>query len=611
MCGIAGWISRERMDGDRSALLRALAHRGPDASGSQELSGEQWSATLLHTRLAINDLTDAGNQPLRNEDGSLLLIFNGEIYNSPELRHRCEQRGHRFASDSDGEVILHLWEDHEEGALQMLNGIFAIALLDVERGELTLARDPVGVKPLFWASNRTALWFASELRALETAGAPVGSPDPVALAQFLTFLWIPDPRTPFTGAHSLRPGELLQWKDGSVTNRVWCNLLREAAAQPDIEPAEARAEIGERVREAVRRQLLSDVPIGIMASGGLDSSLIWWAAADHLDRAYTIDWSSSPSSEGYHEDTAAVRVLEQHFDLPVTYIPGDDVDVEALPPSGDLFADPAVDLCRLIARKAHTDGTKVLLSGQGGDELFAGYRRQVLGPLAARLPGGAVGAVLAKAVTSVGSSHVRTEYLHRLLLASSQSHPLSSYMVLCSYSTARDRANALDCTEGEVGDAIVWDRHRSVFDDTPTTWPLLRRFRAVDVAVYMPGLGLAYADRAGMQHSVEVRVPWLDLELVRWALRLPRSVLVKGRIGKWLTRQLGLEVLPPATVARPKRGFGAPIEKLSHVDAAAVHRSFRQGRYFQTANILHKRWRAQQSMSVTLRQSPANARPPS
>lgn len=588
MCGIAGWIGVGDRGNERAPVLDALRHRGPDASGADHPSGDGWSATLFHTRLAINDLSPTGNQPLHNEDRTLLLVFNGEIYNSPELRKRCEQRGHRFTSSSDGEVILHLWEDEGADALRLLNGIFAIALLDVRNGELTLARDPVGVKPLFWSVGKDALWFASEVRGLEVAGAPVGEPDPVALAQFLTFLWIPDPATPLDGVHSLRPGELLSWRAGRAERRRWANVVAESATEPDVAMSAAQVEIGERVRAAVDRQLLSDVPVGIMASGGVDSSLLWWAAGQRLERAYTIDWSRQRTDEGLDEDTEAVRVLEQRLPTPVTYVPGEDVDPRALPPSGDLFADPAVDLCRLISRRAHADGMKVLLSGQGGDELFGGYRRHVLGPFAARLPVGRFGVAAAGSLARWGPNNVRTEYAHRLLLAAGRGDPLSSYLTLCSYSTPADRAEALGCTEAEVSDEVVWAEHRAAFDMTPTRWSLLRRFRAVDVAVYLPGLGLAYADRAGMQHSVEVRVPWLDLDLVRWALRLPDAALVRRGTGKWLTRELALTVLPRETVERPKRGFAAPASALS--TAPDGQRAFRQGAYFSNARAVLERW---------------------
>lgn len=587
MCGIAG-VAGAGVKLNDSIVLASLAHRGPDASGVDQAVLGDWSCTIAHTRLAINDLSTAGNQPLTNEDDSIALVFNGEIYNYRKLRQLCEARGHHFKSDSDAEVVLHLWEDEGAASLRRLNGIFALALLNKRTGQLALARDPLGVKPLFWCVQGRSLWFASELAAIVAAGAPTSGHDPVALAQFLTFLWIPDPRTPYRNIHSLVPGHLLYWRAGEHRLESFGDLLAESAAADPISTTTARDEIGERVREAVQRQLLADVPVGLLASGGIDSSLIWWAAADGLVRAYTIDWPQEQSDEGLHEDTEAVRTLERHFSTEVTYVSGDGLDIAALPPSGDLFADPAVDLCRLISGRARTDGVKVLLSGQGGDELFGGYRRHLLGPLAARVPGGSVGRGLARVVAERGPQNTRSEYLHRLLLATAQRGALASYLVLCSYSTARDRADALGCAEAEVTDEIVWQRHQQIFDRLPQQWSLLQRFRAVDLAVYMPGLGLAYSDRAGMQQSVEIRVPWLDLDLVRWALRLRDDALVRGRNGKWITRDLAREVLPRDTVDRPKRGFGAPKRVLPQFHPG--QRGFRQGLYFSSAKSLLDRW---------------------
>ena len=586
MCGIAG---RAGPGGawDGAGALAALQHRGPDARDLDRVEAPPWSCAIAHTRLAINDLTTAADQPLYNEDASLALVFNGEIYNSPELRRLCESRGHVFTSRSDGEVIVHLWEDEGVDALRRLNGIFAIALHDRSTGELTLARDPLGVKPLFWSEQRETLWFASELRALAAAGAPMGSPDVIALAQFLTFLWVPDPRTPFSGAKSLPPGTALTWSRGRTRVSKYSDPILESAGEPPITLDVARQEFPERFGEAVRRQLLSDVPVGLMASGGIDSSLLWWAAQGSIAAAYTIDWTGERGAEGLHEDTAAVRLLQAEFGTPVTYVPGAAVDVAALPASLDLFADPAVELCRQIAEVAHRDGHKVLLSGQGGDELLGGYRRHLVGPLAGRLRTGRLGAGASSAIARVGGD-VGVEYLSRLALATSKSDPLSSYLVLCSYSEAPDRAAALDVSVGEVSDEVVMEAHRSSFEQLPAEWSLLRRFRALDLAVYLPGLGLAYADRSGMHHSVEVRVPWLDLELVRWAMRLPDRALVSGRSGKRLSRALAAEVLPPSISKRPKRGFAAPARLLPA--GTGTQRGFRQGRYFTSAVSLMDQW---------------------
>lgn len=589
MCGIAGRTGLGPVP-LASGTAGALVHRGPDSQREDELQGPGWGVSLIHTRLSINDPSSAGNQPLSNEDGSLLMIYNGEIYNSPELRAECESAGHLFHSRSDGEVILHLWEMYGESALNRLNGIFAIALVDRTRGEVTLARDPLGVKPLFCVVAEEELWFASELRALRAMGAPMGGLDQTALAQFLTFLWVPDPRTPHSGTKSLRPGELLRWSARGVTQLSYADLCDEAAGLEDLCLGDAEGEVGERVGEAMRRQLLSDVPIAVMASGGIDSSLIWSNTRDAVTSAYTVDWSDEKGSEGLQEDTETVRVLASALDTPVTLVRGEDVDVRALPASGDLFADPAFHLCRSIAREAHRDGFKVLFSGQGGDEVFGGYRRHLMGPLAARGTSGPAGRWAAGRLASLGNDSLGLEYAARLARATSHRDPLSSYMELCSYSNARERAAVLGCSIGDVDDEVVWQEHRRVFDHLPSRWSLLRRFRAVDLAVYLPGLGLAYTDRASMEYGVEVRVPWLDLELVRWALRLPDRALVRGRTGKWLTRRLAAQDLPPVVAARPKRGFAVPARMVQSRRGTPAGRGFRQASYFDNASGLLERF---------------------
>lgn len=599
MCGIAGRAG-PLGSWDAAPALAALAHRGPDAADVHSVEVGSWATTVAHTRLAINDLTEAGDQPLFNEDRTLSMVFNGEIYNSPELRRYCEAKGHVLKSRSDGEVILHLWEDEGRAALRRLNGIFAIAIQDRRDGSIVLARDPIGVKPLYWSAQSESLWFASELTALKAAGAPMGPPDVTALAQFLTFLWIPDPRTPHTGAHSLPPGHTLTWRQGRHRLQSYANVVLESADEEDLALAVAQREFRGRFEEAAGRQMLSDVPVAVMASGGIDSSLLWWAAKDELTAAYTIDWTGETGSEGLHEDTDAVRLLESTLGTSVTYLRGTTVDVTARPASGDLFADPAVELCRQIAAVAHDDGYKVLLSGQGGDELLGGYRRHLLGPLAARIPVPRSAERVADRLERRTSGAVRLEYAARALRAAAQRDPLSSYMTLCSYSGASERAAVLDVSLREVADDVVWSAHCEQYERMPNHWSLLRRFRGLDLVVYMPGLGLAYADRSGMAQSVEVRVPWLDLDLVRWALRLPDSALIRGRQGKVLSRNLSRRVLPTHIATRSKRGFAAPA-RLLHAKASepSVGRGFRQGRYFETATAILRDWERENRPATT------------
>jgi asparagine synthase (glutamine-hydrolysing) len=302
--------------------------------------------------------------------------------------------------------------------------------------------------------------------------------------------------------------------------------LHPLQSPPALKPEQAVEELRARLGDAVERQLLSDVPIAIMASGGVDSSLIWWAAGNRAANAYTIEWAGDTGDERLSEDAAMVSVLGDLLGTPVTYVAGGNAS-DRPPLAGDLFADPAHDLARSISRDASADGFKVLLSGQGGDELFGGYARHRVAPLLRYLRLGASGKAIGQLLNSHGSG-LRAEYLARIARAAAEPDLFGSYMQICTYSTAVERAKVLGCSEAEVSNEIVWQRHRAVFDSLPRRISFLRTVMALDLAVYLPGLGLAYNDRASMEHGVEVRVPWLDLDLVRWSLALPDSLQ-----GRW------------------------------------------------------------------------------
>ncbi len=556
-----------------------LHHRGPDAAGHRIVELPQGSAELFTTRLAIQDLSDAGSQPFRSADGRFTLVYNGEIYNYPQLRAECESHGDVFRSDMDGEVLLHLWHKHGVASLNRLNGIYALALLDEHTGLVVLARDPLGVKPLFVVRDGSSMWFASELRALERMRAPLGRPDVTGLAQFLTFLWTPDPRTPHEDARSIPPGTTLTWRRGEVDTSAFSY----ATSETEVDGQPLTEQVKNRVRSAAKRQLLSDVPVALMASGGVDSSLLWWAAADGLERAYSITWEREQSTEGLSEDTTAVRQLQQRFGTPTRYLPGQEAEQVLLPSSGDLFADPAYELTRQIARAAKNDGIKVLLAGQGGDELFGGYRRHFVAKVLERVRLGRGGRRLEHALAWVAGGRIGVEYAARMGRALSEPDPFSGYMQLCSYSTARERAAALDCTEAEVSDTVVWAQHRAVFDAQPANASFLRKVMAVDQSVYLPGLGLSYMDRAGMEFGVEIRVPWLDLELVDWSRTLPDNALVRRGRGKWLPRGMAAQELGEQLANRPKRGFAAPARLVRRGGHSTGERGHRQGDYFARA----------------------------
>lgn len=598
MCGLAGTArAADKAPGADRAEEAAdhLHRRGPDGTGLCRWAGTDRCWTLVHTRLAVVDLSDAAAQPMENEDGSLVMVFNGEIYNSSELRRLCEARGHVFRSAMDGEVILHLWEMEGPACLARLNGIFAVVVASRITGEVVLARDPLGVKPLYFTHEPTGdLWFASEPRAIEAMGAPVGDADVVALAQFLSFLWIPGPRSPKRGVRALQPGHILTWEGGTVRVSRFCEpMVPQPRRSHSQQAATLVAELGNRLRAAADRQLMADVPVGLLASGGVDSSLLWWAGRGGLDQAYTITWEEGDDEEGLADDHRAVRSLEQRFGTPVVYLMGEDGE-DSLPPSGDLFADPAYGLTRLIAAAARERGQKVLWSGQGGDELFGGYRRHVIAPLLPRLSSGAVAAVAERWAAKVPSRRLAAEYATRMARAAVERDPFRAYMQLCTYSTPKERAEALGCDEAEVGDDVVWQHHQEAFDQLPGDLSFLRRVMAVDLQVYLPGLGLAYADRGGMEFGVEIRVPWLDLDLVRWSLGLPDSALLRRGRGKWLPKALASSHISAQEATRPKRGFAAPARRIRGERDHGT-RGFRQGAYFARARRIveeHLRERA-------------------
>ena len=276
----------------------------------------------------------------------------------------------------------------------------------------------------------------------------------------------------------------------------------------------------------------------------------------------------------------------------MNYIDGSEAEHNYLPLSGDLYADPAFELTRLIARHARRDQRKVLLSGHGGDELFGGYRRHMVAPYLGRVCTGPVGSGLASLIRRLPGG-LQTEFATRMLRASRHRDPFLRYMELCTYSSSVERARVLGCTEAEVGDETIYASHRERWESLPTGLSFLRKMMTVDLTVYMPGLSLPYVDRAGMEFGVEIRVPWLDLELVEWSFTLEDSMLVKRLDGKLLPKSLARSVIPPEIVDRPKRGFASPTNTLATGAQPTGARGHRQGRYFALASEIAERWSAE------------------
>jgi asparagine synthase (glutamine-hydrolysing) len=339
---------------------------------------------------------------------------------------------------------------------------------------------------------------------------------------------------------------------------------------------------------AARRQTMADVPIGLMASGGVDSSLIWWATRNHLSQAFTIEWPVGTGSERLEEDAATVRALRDQLETPTQFLDGRTATSRLLPFSGDLFADPAYDLARLISARSKTMNCKILFSGQGGDELLGGYRRHVVAHLASVVRNRSFSVALRLARRTFPKTGLRAEYASRVLRTLEEQDPFRGYMHLCTYSSANERARVLGTTEDEVSDDRVWQFHQECYERLPNDVSFLRKAMFVDLSVYLPGLGLAYVDRAGMEYGVEIRVPWLDLELVRWSLTLPDRVLIRRGRGKWLGRQLAAHTFGQRVGHRSKRGFASPSPS-----RGTGEKGFRQAAYFDIARDMVQQFRNQ------------------
>lgn len=547
MCGIAGWVGD--VGGDRSTLLRmcdALAHRGPDDSGELIVPGK---VAIGFRRLAVIDL-DTGNQPIADETSNTHVTCNGEIYNFRRLREELEGRGHRFRTASDTEVIAHLYEERGVDCLEVLQGMFAIALWDGAAERLLLARDRLGVKPLYWAPAGDGLLYASEPGAILASGLVAPRPDPRALLDYLILQYVPPPRTGFEGIRKLAPGERLVYEAGRARiERYW--ELDFSRTDSDSEE-ESLERLDSLLAEATRDRLVADVPLGAFLSGGVDSSLVvsYMAAAGSRVRTFSIDFPEAGFSEGEHARRVAEIYGTEHEDhlLEPAIVP---LVADAVQHAGEPFADSSAIPTLLLSRMTRERVT-VALSGDGGDEAFAGYGRYLevdrrpLARRAARLLGG--GGAISAFPKQPGGLRRRVSNL-----AMPQAERYASLM---SHFSPADLPDI--CAPGflEAGDpGTAWERLL-----LPPDLPGVDRFLALDTATYLPGDLLLKVDRMSMSAALEVRAPLLDHRVHELAARLPPSMKLRGRETKWALKELARRRgLPDDLVRRPKQGFGVPV----------------------------------------------------
>jgi asparagine synthase (glutamine-hydrolysing) len=548
VCGICGIVSSNGpADPDRLAAMSAkLVHRGPDSDGIFA----EGQAALAARRLAIIDL-ETGDQPIANEDSTIHVVQNGELYNYRELRAELERAGHRFRTHGDTEVLVHLYEQEGLGFARRLRGMFAVALWDAPRRRLVLARDRYGIKPLYYrAEPGGSLDFASELRAL-----PRGEIDLDALEAFLAFNSIPAPLTIFRDARKLPPGHLLVWEAGET--RVERFARPAPAALDDLrddDEAELIEELRARLRDSVRAHLVSDVPVGVLLSGGIDSSALTALAAQESPepvRTFSIGFEERSFDELGDARLVAERYGTQHRELVLR--PDAALLLPALAEAFDEpFADSSALPTYLVSQLAAQD-VKVALSGEGGDELFGGYYTYVADQLALRASGAARLARPLVERLPTSTARASFDYKAKRFVRGAHLPPLERHHAWKEIFSPEARAELTGRRDGF--DPV--DLYRTRFAETEGA-ELLARLQDVDLGIYLVDDLLVKTDRASMAHSLEARVPFLDPAVTNFAAALPAKHRVHGLRKKVLLRKAVAPLVPSEIVRGKKRGFSIP-----------------------------------------------------
>jgi asparagine synthase (glutamine-hydrolysing) len=575
MCGISGIVSSRFTSADLQPTIermaRSIRHRGPDGTSVRCFGAPviSQSAALGHNRLAIIDVSDAGREPMTNEDGTLWLVFNGEIYNFQELRSQLESHGHHFHSRTDAEVIVHLYEEAGAACVEKLDGIFAFAILDLRRDLLFLARDAVGVKPLFYAATPDHFLFGSEIKALLASSIITPVPDWQAISDFFTFLYVPGPRTAFDGIQQLPPAHslTLHLKDNSISQmRYW-----EVARREDLESlpyGKLKSRIREVLTEAVNRQLVSDVPLGVFLSGGIDSTIVAGLAKREKKDIQTYTLALAGEEYLFFNEAEKARVVSrhlgtEHFELSVEF--PDLFEILNIVELFDQpFANPTSYLMHQLSQKAREHIT-VALCGAGGDELFAGYPRSSAVRMARRI-GWFPRPLLrfgANAILLLRDSH-QTPYLRRArkFLGGLDSDFFVQY-ANWTYFLNEDQKHRL-IHRGLRGASARDDLHSSV-DALRSAYAQSRlrdqdnRILQMDLKTFLVDNILEYTDRMSMATALEVRVPLLDTAFVEMSLNAPFAHKFRNGESKAILVDSFAEFFPPEARHAPKRGFNAPL----------------------------------------------------
>ena len=565
MCGIAGCY--QQADGPKlvDVMTERIAHRGPDANGTWNHENDRVSIQLGHRRLSIIDVSAAADQPLSKR--GLTLVYNGELYNYKELRAELTSRGVSFVTASDTEVVLEAWRYWGPASLSRFRGMFAFALADEKTGELFLARDPLGIKPLFYLQRREGVLFASELKALVSAVGPELRIEPGALVASMLYYWVPEQWCAVAGVRKLPGGS---WARFSPDGRMYLEHYWQVADVAQEAEGAAAPDLGRVIEESVAAHLVADVPVSSFLSGGLDSSIITvlaHRAAQEID-AYTITFRPEDQRlEAMPDDAVYARKVAARFGVKLHEIEISPDIVKMLPRIVDALdepiGDPAAINTVLMCEAARARGVKVILSGMGADELFGGYRRQLACVMASRygrLPGlsrAGVRFAVDRAPVTFGGSGLRYARWAKRFLTFAELPEEPRYRRSYTLYDPDELAGLLNPDLRARVDHVI-DGHRDIYTDNSLR-DEVNRMCLADARLFLPGLNLAYTDRASMAASVEVRVPFVDPVVAQAAFAIPGRDKITNRQGKVALKRAAEKWLPHEIVYRPKASFGAPL----------------------------------------------------
>jgi asparagine synthase (glutamine-hydrolysing) len=580
MCGIAGLITQDP-ETRIAAMLKAIEHRGRDDEGlwtSAAVDDDGRRVCFGHRRLSIIDTSRAGHQPMLSHDGQFVVVLNGEIYNYRELREQLVAKGHQFRTQTDTEVLLTAWIEWGEECLSRLNGMFAFALWDNQERSLFLVRDHIGIKPLYYAqlSDKPKfvehLAFASEVKSILASGLVQAELDREALHQFLTFLWVPDPNTLFQGIKTVPPGHLVEWRNGHLAVRQWWDISFDQIEEGRTETW-WQEQLLETLDRVVKLEMVADVPLGSFLSGGIDSSTIVAMMKRHSNGRRIGTYTIGIEAEDLRfdiipDDVEWARKVNAQLETDYHEIMLRPQVAELLPKLVYHMDEPAIDMAipTYLVSSAARETMRVMLSGMGGDEVFAGYprqmamriagaldpvpqllRRPVMRALEFALPGGKPGkltAPLRNAKKFARSAALDFE---------------NRYLGFGTYFTdeAKQRLYMEETREVTRG-LDAYHAHRRYFARVKDAAPL-NQLLYVDLKTFLPCLNLMTTDKTSMAANLEVRVPFLNQEMLALAARMPPSLKLKGLKRKYILKRAAEKLLPHDVVWRKKAGFGAPI----------------------------------------------------